>query len=228
MNKQGFITRWLVSGLKSEPFDAEQTEKDQIRFEQYLRKAGIDQIPMTPPEEIRLGEAGCGDCPWGYYYKRNHWFVDLSNTCPGPMKLEAYGATILRVTEETDLEAVLWTYPAVELWVNGELICQIREAVYKPMTSHFVTLKLQAGDNRVFVRMQTVGVRDSRNMFGLQLLGEAAAQVEEILPDEKATASVLQAENWMEDLRCRDGKLICSQIPEFAAFLEYKGAFMWK
>ena len=222
VKNQGFLTRWLISGLKSSPYESCQTEKDQILYEQHLRTEGIDGKLKSPPETIRLGEKGCGNCLWEYYYRRNHWFVDLSNTCQLPTKLEAYGATVLEAEEELDLEAALWTYPAAELWVNGQLICHVKNAVYKPMTKREIILPLKKGKNLIFVRIQTVGVRDSRNMFGLQIKGEADERVKPALPDEAGTAPVIQTEQWLEKIFWKEGRLNFNRTPEFEAWFQYK------
>ena len=58
VKNQGFLTRWLISGLKSSPYESCQTEKDQILYEQHLRTEGIDGKLKSPPETIRLGEKG--------------------------------------------------------------------------------------------------------------------------------------------------------------------------
>lgn len=222
VKNQGFLTRWLISGLKTSPYESSQTDKDQIRYEQYLRTEGIDGDLKRPPKDIRLGEKGCGDCLWEYYYRRNHWFVDLSNTCPGPTKLEAYGATVLEAEEDLDLEAVLWTYPAIQLWVNDQLACLVENAVYKPMAKRPVTLHLKKGKNLIFVRMQTVGVRDSRNMFGLQIKGEPDGKVRTALPDEDAAAPVVLAERWLEEISRKESRLNFNREPEFEAWFQYK------
>lgn len=223
VKNQGFLTRWLVSGLKSSSYESCRTEKDQIRYEQHLRTEGIDGKLERPPENIRLGEKGCGDCLWEYYYRRNHWFVDLSNTCPGPTKLEAYGATVLEAEEELNLEAVLWTYPAAEVWVNDYLACHVKKAVYKPMTRRPVTLRLKKGKNLIFVRIQTVGVRDSRNMFGIQIKEGLDERVKQAFPDEAGTAPVILAEKWLDEIFWKEDRLSVNRAPEFDAWLRYKG-----
>ncbi|MDF2613413.1 MAG: hypothetical protein K0S71_1199 [Clostridia bacterium] len=212
-NKQGFITNWLISGLKQSPFICVQEEKHQIKYEQYLREVGIDDTLKTPLSDIHLGQIACGEHPWQYYYSRNNWFVDMSNTCTVPTKIEAYAVTELIVEEDLVIKADVWTYPAIDIWLGTEKVCSVKKAVYKPMQRIKVELSLKKGINRLFIRIQNVGVRDTRNIFGVQLRGHIQ-DVEVSLPDREKLEPILEAERWLETVKYEEGKILLNQLPK--------------
>lgn len=90
----------------------------------------------------------------------------------------------------------MWTYEAVDLWLNGEKIVSIKEPVYKPIRWADVTLKLKAGENELFARLQDLGVRDTRNIFGIQLLGDTSGLTVS-LPDPEHSLKLAEAEAWL-------------------------------
>ena len=59
-------------------------------------------------------------------------------------------------------------------------------------------------------------------MFGLQIKGEADERVKPALPDEAGTAPVIQAEQWLEEIFWKEGRLNFNRTPEFEAWFQYK------
>ena len=57
--------------------------------------------------------------PWEYEYTYGSWFVDRSSFYPLLTRVELHAATILNAREEMEAEVWLWSYAAVDLWVNG-------------------------------------------------------------------------------------------------------------
>ncbi|MEG0722406.1 MAG: hypothetical protein RR446_11765, partial [Lachnospiraceae bacterium] len=216
LNDQGFLVNWLISGIDEQEFVVKQEEKDQIKYEQYLRAVGIDDVLQAPPINIKLGEKGCHDHPWIYYYSKNNWFVDMSITCSVPTKIEGYAVTEITVPETITVKANIWTYPALDLWLDDLRICSIRPAVYKPMTRNEIEVKLTKGKHRLFIRFQNVGVRDTRNIFGIQIKNHID-QIEVSLPDQEALRALLNVENWLNSIIYKDNKIqITGLIPEGA------------
>lgn len=119
-----------------------------------------------------MGEKGLGDLAWNYYQTGNNWFVDFSDFYFLLTKVELYASTVLCVPYTRKVKMRLWTFAAVELWLNGTKQAQIKEPVYKPINYIDMELELQAGENDIFIRMQNLGVRDTRNIFGLQIRDE--------------------------------------------------------
>ncbi|MBS5959319.1 MAG: hypothetical protein KIC73_20730, partial [Clostridiales bacterium] len=182
LNEYGYITNYLVSGRKETPYSSPVTGKDQLACEKIMRKEAVDHSPIMPEGEIRLGAQSSLSMPWEYYYTYGNWFVDKSLFYPLLKKIELHGAVILHVEEELESEAWLWSYGAVDVWVNGEHSGGIEIPVYKPINRAVLKFHLKKGDNLVFVRLQNLGVRDTRTLFAIQIPGEERRQIKVKLP----------------------------------------------
>ncbi|MCI6887779.1 MAG: hypothetical protein MR868_11150, partial [Lachnospiraceae bacterium] len=68
LNSEGFITRYLISGLREEAFVDTATDENQLRYEKYLRSLITEKQEAVPAGEIRLGETSSLGCEWRYYY----------------------------------------------------------------------------------------------------------------------------------------------------------------
>ena len=207
LNSQGFITQYLISGLKEEEFIDNTTDDNQLRYEKYLRSIVTEQKESAPPDEIRLGGNSELGLPWRYYYNYENWFVDLSTFYSVLTKVELDACTRINAPEDMAVRAAVWSYSSVDLWCNGTLTCSMQPPVYKPIKRQEVTLNLKKGVNLLYVRLQTLGVRDTRTLFGIQILD----QKEELLvslPDEEHTDEVSECAAWLSNARISGGELI--------------------
>ena len=173
-NSSGYICHWLVTEPKEELYYPDFFLSNQLQFEKKLREQIADDALQAPPSEIVLGQPAFETYKWQYYNAGNNWFLDLSKFYHSLTKVEYWAATRLVSDVPRDVCARVWTYEAVDLWLNGEKIVSIKEPVYKPIRWADVTLKLKAGENELFARLQDLGVRDTRNIFGIQLLGDTS------------------------------------------------------
>lgn len=170
-NEAGFIQHWLISGCKEEPYTTDYVNPNQLEFEIKVReKIADDSLKAVP--NIRYGEPGLAGCPWRYYPMFNNWFVDQYKFHHLLSRVELYASTILCVPQARKLNVRVWTYAAAELWLNGCKQIAITKAIYKPMNYVDASLSLNAGENEVFVRLQNLGVRDTKTIFGLQILDD--------------------------------------------------------
>lgn len=223
INYEGFITHWLVSGLKTEVFEAEQVEKHQVKFEHYMRKVGIRSPLKECPTNISLGEDGIDGCPWSYYYFPNNWFVDLSSGYTNPTYVEGYAYTQIHVVKHMLIRANIWSYAAVEVWLNGSMIYSLEQGYYKPVQKAEVLLVLEPGQNTLFLRMQNVGVRDTRNIVGVQLL-ENLSDITVSLPSSDSLEAIRNAEDWLWSISYIEGTLQFSPFPSYEVCMEYDGS----
>ena len=184
LNREGFITNWLISGPKLADFSADCSFDDQLAYEKYMRSVLRDGRTVAPPEDIALDQNSDLDMPWRYIGGGN-WFVDVSNFYLLPTRVELYACADLLVDQAMEMCADLWTYTAIDLWVNGELTATVERPVYKPIIRKPIALKLKRGANRIFIRMQNLGVRDTRNIIGLQFK-EATEAISVSLPGDGA------------------------------------------
>lgn len=210
-NEAGFVHHWLISGCKEEPFSTDYKNPNQLEFEIKVRERIADDTLKTVPD-IRYGEPGLDGCPWRYYPAFNNWFVDQNKFYLLLNRVELYASTILCVPKARKLNIRIWTYTAAELWLNGQKQIAITKAVYKPMNYVDASLELQAGENEIFVRLQTLGVRDTRTIFGLQIR-DAYDDVTVKTRDFDIVAPIIAAEKELLQVKLKDCTLQLPQAP---------------
>jgi hypothetical protein len=220
LNKQGFITHYMISGPKLSPFMDDTVDTNQLRYEKYLRSILPNHNLNCPEDQIIIGKNSELGMPWQYYYSFGNWFVDQSNFYSLLNKVELVAAVNLFVEEDIEVSAYLWSYAAMDVWLNKEHICMIENPVYKPIAQQKMIMKLHSGENRIYVRMQNLGVRDTRNIFGIQILNNQE-QIFVRLPDCENVKSYISIDNWLSDIKLIGNTLIFPAAAPLGAVLVY-------
>lgn len=158
-----FINTFIITDVRESPFFGSSREQDMMLHERELRREVAERDLRWP------GTAKESDVAWKFYYSHGNYFVDQSTFYSTLTHAAFDAATLLVAKEAGNRELVLWTYAAVTIWVNGEQVCAIDEPVYKPIMKKSFTVSLKAGENEVYVRLQTLGVRDTRSLFALEV-----------------------------------------------------------
>ncbi|MBB3114449.1 hypothetical protein FHS18_006570 [Paenibacillus phyllosphaerae] len=215
----GFIHHYYIAGPVFTDFIADKTDKNQIRYEQYLRSIVADRDQPAPAGKIIIGELSELGLPWEYYYPSSG-FVNVSQFSYTPQKVELLAATCLVAQEDIEVQAIVWTYTALDVWLDGEKICSVHEPVYKPIKKQPITLNLTKGQNTLLIRMQNLAVRDTRNIFGIQLL-EHLEKIESAHPDAGNAQPFLDLENWLAGIELKGNKLYLPQHAPCRVYLSY-------
>lgn len=226
VNRCGFITNYLVSGPRAMDFINDESDSNQLRYEQYLRTIVAKPCREVPERTVRLGAVSTLGLPWEYYYSYENWFVDKSNFYSTLQKVELDAVTELDAGEDMEIAAVFWTYAALTVWCNGECICVIDTPVYKPIQKYETVLKLRKGTNQIYIRLQTLGVRDTRTLFGIQILPDSRResdmdQVRVTLPDPEHTEPLYGLEQWLAGIWMKDSVLTFSSPAPAGSMLGY-------
>jgi hypothetical protein len=203
LDREGFVLNWLIAGPKVDEFVADNPFDDQLLFEKHMRGLLRDAVDPVLPEEIVLGSRSALGFPWRYSGGGSR-YVDVSFFYHLPRKVELYAYTELVSEEERTLAADIWTYAAIDVWINGEAACTVERPVYKPITRRQLSLPLKKGKNRVFVRLQNLGVRDTRSILALQLW--KAGNMEVTLPGEAAL--LIDLDNYLRKISCDEDSLV--------------------
>jgi hypothetical protein len=206
LNEDGYITNYLVCGPKVTPFVDSTVDRDQLHYEKYLRSIVAARGRRFPDAPIRLGESGPTGMPWKYYYSFGNCFLDLSDFYSVLEKVEIDAAVCLRARSPSKVRAVVWSYSAVDVWCNGESVCSIGSPVYKPIVRSETTLSLREGENLLYASLQNLGVRDTRNVFGIQIL-DGRDGIEVSLPDMARAAPFVVREKWLSGIRLEGNTL---------------------
>lgn len=215
-----FIPYYLISGPVTEDFPVEHKDPDQIRYEQYLRSIVADRQKACPEGDIQIGVDSELGMPWEYYSPANG-FINIPHTSAVPQKIEMLAATVLEAEEALEVPIILWTFTAVDLWVNGRKETVVNEPVYKPIRKHEAVLSLQQGANRIVLRLQNLGVRDTRNIAGIELLAHQD-KLRCVLPDEEQGRPLIKLDEWLADIALQGEQLLLPPNPPGEVFLTYR------
>lgn len=208
----GFINNWLVCGPNTESFIAHVKKTDQLNYEEEMRKIVADDELESPLMNIRLNQKGLKEHPWQYYNGMENRFVEFSIFYKVLKKIELYAVCCLNAEEDMVVKSNLWTFCAIDVWLNGEKISNIKKPVYKPIHKKEMNLKLSKGTNTIFVRLQNLGVRDTRTLFGIQLK-ENINEIGITTPDYEVVYPVVKASQWLETVSYQKGSLSAISSP---------------
>jgi hypothetical protein len=158
---QQYLNTWLISPLEESPFKTDLQDKDQMRFEKKAREqVAVKDLPY--PGDMKKNR-------WSHYYSFHNAFVDRS-TFYSTLTYVRFDATCLINSENAcTKKAILWTYAAVTVWVNGQKVVSVAVPAYKPIIKQEFTLSLRKGINEIWVCLQNLGVRDTRTLFAIEL-----------------------------------------------------------
>lgn len=214
IESHGFITKWLVSGPRETPFRIDIEDDNQLSYEKKLREIVSEEDEIQVDEKIKIGDSSPIKMPWRYYFSHSNWFVDMSRAYPHPTKVEFLSSTYIYSEKSMVCPALLWTYAAVDLYVGDERIIHIAKPVYKPIIQKCVQLKLKKGLNFISIRLQNLGVRDTRNLFGIQIKGDKS-HLSIVMPDSEHAEDFIRLDNWLSGLKIKDNMLKFLSEPLF-------------
>jgi len=220
LEESGFITNYLISGPRLREFTDDKIDKEQLRYEKYLRSIIAEKCDIMPSEKIRIGAISSIGMEWKYYYSSGNWFVDVSDFYSVLKKIDLLAAVNICVEEDMEVPAYLWTYGAVDIWLNTEHICCVQNPVYKPIFQKNMTLTLKKGENLLYIKMQNLGVRDTRNIFGIQIL-ENINKIKILLPDAENAKPFVELARWLSNIQLKDNILNFNGLAPCDVYLIY-------
>ncbi len=216
LHNNGFITHFLTTGKKESEFATNEQDSNQLRFEQKLRASAAQHTPFAPPalETLCPGKQSPLGQPWKYYYSHENVFLDDSSFYIELCRVELHAVTGLYAEQDTTVTLRLWSYAAADVWLNGELVCTIDKPVYKPVQHKDFQVQLKKGNNAVYIRLETMGVRDTHTACALQVL-QGAEQVQVELPCQEGLQPYEAAAELLDSARLEQGTLLLKgTLPE--------------
>ena len=194
-----FINRFLVTDVTETPYVDESVDKDQLRYENYLRSR-VAVRNMEYPGAFR------DDGSWHCYYSHGDYLVDFSTFYSTLSYVSFDAVSSVMSDKDRTCGMVLWTYGAVDIWVNGKKVIQNDIPVYKPIIKKEFSADLRKGENEIYIRFQNLGVRDTRNLFAIEVLDDEGLSYD--LPSCKAKEASLKAISFLDGITLRDDTLI--------------------
>ena len=198
----GYVRHWLVAGPRETLYEGPPDEEDT------LRRSALDHRTVVPPESGALGGPGPFGGPWRFYYPGENFFVEHTAFHRQLVVLDSYAFAEVESACESAREARLWVAGLADLWVNGDQVARLEATRYMYPDFQPVTLPLRRGVNRLCVRLQCFGVRDTRFLFGLQLLDTTGLAVR--VP---GCAPLVDAANWLDGVRTDGRDAVVSAEP---------------
>lgn len=218
LNEAGFVENYMIAGPRILPYETSLSDVNQLQFEKKVRREVVTDKPKYIEPEICVGKPSLHGEPWSVYYSYGNWFIDVSNFYSILQKVELEAATVLEVERDMEVKAILWTYMSVGVYCNGVFVGEQKNPVYKPIQSVEIILPLKKGKNLIYFLCETMGVRDTRNILGLQVL-ERQDEIAVRLADESYEESVYQAEKFLSELYLKSNCILFpGTAPEGTAF----------
>ena len=197
LDREGFITHYMVSGPRVEPFTRAERDTNQLRYEAFLRSVVAEHPALSGTESVSASETSRLGQPWRFQGGRDGAFVNLSVFYADMRRVAFDAATALEVSCARQIRAVLWSYAAVDVYCNGLRVGGLDRPVYKPIGRAEITLPLRAGKNVIYLACETLGVRDTRSVAGLQI-PENREEIRVTLPDEELAEAAAPALEFLE------------------------------
>ncbi|NJP40612.1 hypothetical protein HCH52_06050 [Oscillospiraceae bacterium HV4-5-C5C] len=172
LGPDGYVLQFMVAGPAARPFSRQLSAGDQLEQEARLRQAVVRPQPLRQSAVVRLNRNAPNGCPWRLWVSSQDIFVDLSAFYSTPQTVALDMATSLIMPQAGRLLVRLYSYMAVSLYVNGKLAGSIDRPVYKPIHHVDLELNLNRGPNLLLFICQNLGVRDTRNLLALKVLGD--------------------------------------------------------
>lgn len=186
----GYVRHWLVAGPQEKPYSGPS------KPEHILRSEALDYSTATPPGPAALGETGPFGMPWLFHDPGRNEFVEFSTFYGVPTVLDYYACTEVTVPKAGERKARLWVAGAADLWVNGVHITRLNITRYRNPDFERIALPFKQGLNRLCIRLQCLGIRDTRILFGLSLEDPAGVTVS--MP---GAGEIARAERWIDTVR---------------------------
>ncbi len=199
LDREGFVTHYLVSGPLTEAYSSAERDPNQLRYEARLRERIPRHAPVADPCPADFSTPGRLGLPWRYVGGPDASFVNLSDFYSLMRRVTFDAVTGLVAEASGAVTAVVWSYAAVDVYVNGRLVGGIASPVYKPIHRRVLRLPLEKGLNTVYLACETLGVRDTRSVVALQLPG-ASRGLQVTLPSPALSRAVAPARSFLDGL----------------------------
>lgn len=215
LDSNGFILNWLTTMAVAKPFIAPYTDKNQLKFEHEMRQILKQPLIAQPQTAVLDAESQIG-AVWKYYSANASPYVNDSMFYYLLKNVDMLCATTIVSKTAQRISARVWTYFAMDIWVNGiKNDASINTPVYKPINFVDLELDLKEGENEIFVCLQNLGVRDTRNIFALQLKNIHGITVQ-LNGDQDIIQNLHNAENWLNTLVHDKDNILAPSAPPCA------------
>jgi hypothetical protein len=199
IGKDGFVRGFAVAGPKTEDFHSDRTAGNQLELEGILREQCAGKKPEEFSEDVKLGGMSSIGMPFRIAGGMGD-FLDVSEFYSTMKTVAVEAAVTLCTEEEQTVTLQLWTYLAAAVYVNGRKVLETKRPVYKPILKEEAQVQLKAGENQVILLGDTLGVRDTRTVFGLKVK-QAEKPLTSMFPDDSCRDQIEDDIRYLGNIR---------------------------
>jgi hypothetical protein len=214
----GYVRHWAVAGPQRTPYVGRGGSSQQMRGE------ALDQKVVTPPSQAALGSPSPLGEPWRFYSPGENIFVECTAFYHKLTVLDYYAFTEIHAPRDMSPPANLWAAGRADLWVNEVHVSRIEVAHGHRVESTLIKLPLRRGANRICVRLQALGGRDTRMLFGLQVLEGTQDLRVQLSGPASQTEQLVAAERWLRGVKPEGQDALVSAQPAPAGVSVRMGA----
>lgn len=170
LENKKFIKHFFLQGPIVEDVSISSTNENQLEFEAEARKeVAMMEKNFLPdgPSDLSPGEFSKA---WNLYFEYGNDFIEKSDFYSTLKKITMHAHTFIYSEIQQTVQFRIWSYMAVSFFVNKVNVANIDTPVYKPINYIDITLTLDIGFNEVYLNCVNLGVRDTRNIVGIQLM----------------------------------------------------------
>ena len=184
LGHDGFIMEYMIAGPKVTPFKSDERAENQLELEARLRAQIVTPKKEEYQVDPRLGQEAENGCRWSVWAPGNNCFIDVSHFYSTLQSVSLLAAVNLNADTACEVQARIWTYMAVGIYCNGKLAGEVKRPVYKPIQYQDVIFQLNQGKNLILCECENLGVRDTRNIVGIQIVSHRE-HIKTALPDDR-------------------------------------------
>lgn len=207
LGSDGFVMQYMIAGPVETDYCSDTTARDQMTLEGKLRHEIVSDVEETFCERIRAGEQAVNGGCWKVWAPYENAFVDTSKFYSTLKKVSMEVAAVLFAPEDCEVQAKVWTYMAAGIYLNGKLAGKVEYPVYKPISNREVTFSLKKGANTLLFVCENLGVRDTRNILGVQIL-ERQDEIQVMLADDSLQEQVYEDGAFLAACRPENGGIV--------------------
>ena len=211
LNHDGFVLSYLAA-ITEKDYSSALSDRNQLKLEAMLRKSVSEKKPSV------LSEIECPKL--SPYYSHGNIFVDRSSFYSTLRRIRMVAATTLVSDKAICVEAMLWTYMAPGVYLDGSRVAETEHPVYKPIQSVKCTLNLRKGRNELVFLSDNLGVRDTRNMLAFQILTNRD-HILTTIPDADNEEEYSKGAEFLDGIKIGRGSLSFSSEPPAGSCIRY-------
>lgn len=214
IDQNGYLLKYAATPLAYKEPKTTSTNPDQILREKEMRysvkKLYPDELSPDAFQNINL----CA------VYSYSSIFLDRSEFCSLPKEISFDAVTAIVSRDKRVVTLRLWTYMAVAVYVNGKLSLVNDVPCYKPIKSIDAEINLNEGINQIVIRCSNLGIRDTYDLFALQVTSPLEG-LECILPSKELQERYDSSIDFLDNIKLEKNTVIFPSVADNDTYIVF-------